>query len=133
MKQTNSALGGEDSGHIILKPFMNTGDGLLIAIIVGNILQLSKTTLKELLLNYVEYAQCKKDIKINNMEETKSILENTELLKYIEEQEKLGSRIIIRPSGTEPVVRLFVEHKTEKIAQKIIERINSIIEKKQPV
>lgn len=127
MKEINSQLGGEDSGHIILKPFMNTGDGMLIAIIIGNILKTSKKTLKELLSTYTEFHQCKKDIKTNNLEETRKILENKMLLNYIKEQEENDARIIIRPSGTEPVVRLFVEHKNQQIANEIIEKICLII------
>ncbi len=128
MKKINSNLGGEDSGHIILKPFMNTGDGMLIAIIVGNVLDLGKTTIKELLSTYLEYYQCKKDIKTNNQQEIKQVLENENLLNYIKEQEKCGARIIIRPSGTEPVIRLFVEHKNKEIATKTLEKIVSLIQ-----
>ena len=127
MSETNSNLGGEDSGHIILKPFMNTGDGMLIAIIVANILKLGKTTLKQLLLNYVEHNQCRKDIKINNMENFNLTQNNEKIQNFFEEQEKNGAKIIIRPSGTEPVIRLFVEHENIEIAKQTLDELISLI------
>ncbi len=126
MQQQNAILGGEESGHIILKPFMNTGDGLLVAIIVANILELSKTNFKQLLTNFKEYCQLRSNLKITNTNVTE-ILNNSEVKDFIEEQVKHGVKIVIRPSGTEPVIRLFVEHEKKEIAENTLNKLNKLI------
>lgn len=110
MSECNSILGGEDSGHIILKQYMNTGDGVLIAIIIANILQFAKKSLKDILSGYTPTYQSRKNIKINN-----NFKIDDKLKSIITEYEKQGARIIIRPSGTEPVIRLFAESKNPQI------------------
>ena len=121
MKAHQSCLGGEDSGHIILKHFMNTGDGVLIAIIVANIIELSKLTLKEILNDYKEHFQIRKDIKLSEISNISKLEKNQEIKDLIISLEKIGCKIIVRPSGTEPLLRLFVEHESREIAQKSID------------
>ena len=127
MNETKSNLGGEDSGHIILKPFMNTGDGMLIAILVGNILSICKTTLKELLSSYNEHHQFRENIKIDSSINVNSLMSNPALLLFMKQHENLGAKIIIRPSGTEPVIRLFVEHENKEIANNTIKELHDLI------
>ena len=124
MTENNSTLGGEDSGHIILKPYSNTGDGVLIAIVLSNILQLSKLSIDELLENYTEYYQYKQNI---NLYDKFSATDN--LKQTIKSYEKQGSKVIIRPSGTEPVLRIFVENKNETLAKTTLSRLVEIIKK----
>ena len=129
MKLEKSALGGEDSGHIILKPFMNTGDGVLIAITLANVLQLSKLSLKELLANYTEHCQVRKNIKLENKTfPIQTLLENDDLKELISSHEKQGAKIIIRPSGTEPLLRLFIEHENTDTAKTFIANLASTVE-----
>lgn len=122
MKDNHSILGGEDSGHIILKPYMNTGDGMLIAIILGNILQSSKLTLKELLKTYQEDYQGRRNLKNISNYKTNSLIE-----QLIEKHQKEGAKVIIRPSGTEPVLRLFAEHQSKETAEKILNELENTI------
>ena len=125
MRETSSILGGEDSGHIILKSHMNTGDGVLVAILIANVLQMSKQDLKELLYDYHEFCQLRENIKIENTSSaTQNLLKQKTLQDLIKNFEKQNAKIIIRPSGTEPLLRLFVEHEHEKIAKSIIEELN---------
>lgn len=126
MSNFHSTLGGEDSGHIILKPFMNTGDGVLIAIILANLLHLSKLNLKEVLCNYTEYSQERKNIALNNLDSISSLLESDAIQAKIIELEKQNTKVIIRPSGTEPILRLFVEHKSKKLARKFINELSQL-------
>ncbi len=123
MSETNASLGGENSGHIILKQFSNTGDGVLNAIILMNILGTTKKSLKELTAGYTEYFQAQENLKMNKNFE---LNENTKTL--IDKFEDLGARIIIRSSGTEPVLRLMVEHKDKQTATKFLEFLKSSIE-----
>lgn len=115
MKNNNSMLGGEESGHIIIKKHTNTGDGLLTAICLMNILYLTKLSFADLLAGYKEYATAKESVQIEKpfkLNECLTLLIN----KYTQE----GARIVIRPSGTEPVLRVLVEHKNKKIATKML-------------
>ena len=127
MSATKSCLGGEDSGHIVLKNLANTGDGLLVAITILNILEISKLTLKELLKTYYEHYQFRNDIKMNNTFDFNSLVENFEIKEFIKNQEKNNVKIIIRPSGTEPVLRLFVEHENEDIAKQTLNELTCLI------
>jgi len=128
MKKENSVLGGEDSGHILLKNFMNTGDGILNAIIIANLLEQSKLSLKQLLADYKEFYQFRENILIENKSfNLHEILNNIELKTKINDFKKLGAKIIIRPSGTEPKLRLFVEHEDKSKAQQILKDLFQIV------
>ena len=122
MKNNASNLGGENSGHIILKQFTNTGDGLLNAIVLTNILSTTKKTLKQLTLDYAEFYQASANLKLGGK------FEMTESVKTkINEFENLGARIIVRPSGTEPVLRIMVEHQEKEMAEKFLEELKKTI------
>lgn len=122
MKEFGSFLGGENSGHIIFKHLTNTGDGILTAIVLMNILDLTKLSLDEILVDYSEYYQATKSLKLNSV-----FIMSEQLKQLIEKQEKLGARVIIRPSGTEPVLRLFVEHEDKPTAEKFLKEIENLI------
>ena len=115
MKKFKSMLGGENSGHIIIKKLTNTGDGVLTAICLMNILHMTNLGFTELLTGYQDYAIAQANIALTS---TYRQTENVALLinKYTME----GARVVIRPSGTEPVLRIMVEHKDEKIANKML-------------
>lgn len=123
MKSENSSIGGEDSGHIICKNLMNTGDGLLVAITIANILSLSNLSLSEILKDYKEDYQCRKDIKVNNKKIVRPLVENQNIKKLVAFIQKQNAKVIIRPSGTEPVIRLFVEHNNEQIAKNLMNQL----------
>ncbi len=128
MQQIGSKLGGEDSGHIILKPFMNTGDGIFIAILVLNILQSTKLSFEDLLKDYTPYFQLRKNIKLEKLTlPTADILKNEKLIKEINKLNKESVKVIIRPSGTEPVLRLFVEHSNIKTATNTLNKLDELI------
>lgn len=115
MKKTKSMLGGEDSGHIIIKKYTNTGDGMLTAICLMNILNLTNLSFAELLTDYNEYAMAKANLTLNTPFKL-----TQDIKMMIETYTRQGARIIIRPSGTEPVLRVFVEHKDDKTANKML-------------
>lgn len=127
MNESSSILGGEDSGHIILKSFMNTGDGVLIAILLANILHLSQLSLKQLLEKYFEHYQFRKDFRTDDKSIIKQILEDEKVKEIVKSLETENVKIIIRPSGTEPVIRLFVEHENQTTAKNAIEKLHNTI------
>ena len=116
MCQLDSNLGGENSGHIIVKNYTNTGDGILNAILILNILKTTNTSIKNLLKNYQEYHQEYLNLRVENLPEF-------DYKKKLDNFTSIQSRIVVRPSGTEPLLRIMVEDKDESNAKKLLEKI----------
>lgn len=131
MKKNNFSLGGEQSGHIIFLEDMNTGDGLLTMIKVLNILKDEGKSIEELTKDLVIYPQMLKNMTVTNKE---AILSHEGFKKRIEELSdslKDEGRILVRPSGTEPLIRVMCEAKTidkcESVCDELINYIGEII------
>ncbi len=121
MLLTGTNLGGENSGHIILKHYTNTGDGILNAIIIMNILSTTHFTINELLNDYCEYHQSQDKVKLNN-------IINIDYENIIEKFKTDDTRIIVRPSGTEPIIRIMVESKNQTLSKNLCQKIKKYIE-----
>jgi phosphoglucosamine mutase len=127
MLVNNYSLGGEQSGHIILREFSNTGDGLLTALQVMQVVAKSKKSLSELASKMQKYPQVLINVKDVKREK---LAASTKISDYISEQEKsLGSngRILVRASGTESLIRVMVEAKEMQTAQKIADSIAELV------
>ena len=122
MRKNNSLLGGENSGHIIIKQYSNTGDGLLTAIVLLNILSVTSHSLNELLKDYCEYYQI-----YDNIESNEDFKLSNELKTIIKIYELMGIKIIIRKSGTEPVIRLMVESNNEEKSKNILKNFKFLL------
>lgn len=114
MKNHGSLLGGEESGHIIIKPFTNTGDGVLTAIILSNILALSGLSLDQLISEYQESFQLRKNL---------TCYANLDYSILADKYNNELIRVIIRKSGTEPVLRVFVESFNKNLAEQTLNDI----------
>ena len=127
MLVNNYSLGGEQSGHVILREFSNTGDGLLTALQVMQVVAKSKKSLSELASKMQKYPQVLINVKGVKREK---LAASTKISDYISEQEKsLGSngRILVRASGTESLIRVMVEAKEMQTAQKIADSIAELV------
>lgn len=109
MQNAELMLGGEQSGHIIFKHHMTTGDGLLSALKCLEIMLESKLTLEELGKDCIIYPQYLKNIRVNDKLETINNPKITQLVSSIETALGSDGRILVRPSGTEPLIRVMVE------------------------
>ena len=134
MQQNDYCLGGEQSGHIIIKKYATTGDGILTAIMITEEICDSKMSLKELAKPITLYPQYMKNIRVKDKEEA---LSDKEVLAALAEVEKLidgNGRALLRKSGTEPVIRIMIEAEDNKkcveyaeiIANKVYERGHSV-------
>lgn len=126
MDENGYELGGEQSGHIIYKKFANTGDGILTSLKLMEAMIEEKTDIASLRRDLKIYPQKLVNVKVKDKEET---LENKEVQAKIEEvEEKLqdSGRVLVRKSGTEPLIRVMVEAETEKSAE---EAVNEIVAK----
>ena len=121
-------LGGETSGHIICKDLVSTGDGTIAALkVISSLLILDKKPI-DVLRNFSKIPQINLDITVEN----KDIINDKELktlLAKIESDITVG-RVLVRPSGTEPKIRVMLEAFEEKVAIKFANDVKKIIESK---
>ena len=114
MKKNKSFLGGEQSGHIILSDFSKTGDGILAALKITEIMSIIKKSSSSIFDLYVNLPQIKVNISYKKIsEKTKKNIKD--LNKKNRRDKKI--RVLIRFSGTEPLIRLLVEGQDLKIVQ----------------
>lgn len=125
-------LGGEQSGHIIFLDHNTTGDGLLTGIQLLSVIKETGKKLSELKSIMTEMPQVLINAKIKNEYKTK-YMEDEEIksaIKNIEAKMKDSGRVVIRPSGTEPLVRVMIEGEDKDYIQKMAEELATLIEKK---
>jgi phosphoglucosamine mutase len=128
MKKNKSFLGGEQSGHIILSEFSKTGDGILAALKVTEILSIIKKSTSSIFDLYDNFPQIKVNISYNRISE-----KNKKSIKDLNKQSNKDKkiRVLIRLSGTEPLIRLLVEGKVlnevQRKAKNLELKIRSII------
>ncbi len=130
MQNNDYSLGGEQSGHIIMKKYATTGDGLLTAIMVLEEICDTKSTLSKLCEGVALYPQCTRNIRVKNKAEAVNDTAVLESVKRIEEIINGNGRVLIRQSGTEPVIRIMVEAENEESSKEYADIIaNTIIER----
>ena len=114
MQEKGYALGGEQSGHIIIKKYATTGDGILTAIMIAEEICDSKRSLAELAAPVMLYPQYTKNVKVKDKA---AVFKDKDVADKLAEVEKLidgKGRALLRQSGTEPVVRVMIESETEE-------------------
>lgn len=127
MQEKDYCLGGEQSGHIILKKYATTGDGLLTAIILAEEICDSKLSLSKLAEPVKLYPQYTHNIRVKDKGK---VLSDEEVLKALNEVEKLingKGRALLRQSGTEPVIRVMIESETEEKCKEYVAKIADVI------
>ncbi len=127
MQKNDYSLGGEQSGHIILKKYATTGDGILTAIMLTEEICDSKLSLSELAEPVKLYPQKIKNLRVHDKA---AVLGDTKVLAAKDEVEKLiggKGRALLRQSGTEPVIRIMVEAESEELCDSYIEMIAKVV------
>lgn len=122
-------LGGEQSGHIIFSKHATTGDGILTAIMLMEVILEKKQSLHTLAQGMKMYPQCLKNVRVTDK---KTVTENANVQEKKKEiEEKLGEdgRILLRESGTEPVIRVMVEAATDELCEQYVDEMVEVIEK----
>lgn len=120
-------LGGEQSGHIIFTDTGNTGDGLMTAVRLLNVVAGTGRELRELRTDAIrEYPQVLVNVGIPREVDLASISELWDEVSEVEHDLGDDGRVLVRPSGTEPLVRIMVEAATEKEARGHAERLAAI-------
>ena len=122
MIQENINIGGEQSGHIIMRDFTNTGDGMVVALQILSVLKSNKKNVSDLMKFFEPIPQKLINVKVDS----RDILENEKTNNFfsqIEEKVADQGRIIVRMSGTEPLLRVMVECETEKRLNEISDQV----------
>ena len=132
MKNKGYNLGGEQSGHMIFLDYNTTGDGVLSSLVLAQIVKEEGKTLSELASVMTQYPQVLVNARIKNENKNK-YMEDAEIKSEIERIEKLMAgegRVLIRPSGTEPLVRVMLEGKDEGQLRELATNLANLIQSK---
>lgn len=127
MLQNNYSLGGEQSGHIIFSKYATTGDGILTSLLLMEVMLEEKQTLAKLAEDVTIYPQLLKNVKVVDK---KTARENPAVQTAIAKvTEALGDdgRILVRESGTEPVLRVMVEASSDELCLQYVDEVISVI------
>ena len=127
MLQNNYSLGGEQSGHIIFSKYATTGDGILTSLLLMEVVMEKKQSLGKLVEEVKIYPQLLKNVRVADKKEAR---ENPAVVKAVEEvAETLGDdgRILVRESGTEPVIRVMVEAATNELCKECVDKVIDVM------
>ena len=127
MLQNNYSLGGEQSGHIIFSKYATTGDGILTSLLLMEVVMEKKQSLGKLVEEVKIYPQLLKNVRVADK---KGARENPAVVKAVEEvAETLGDdgRILVRESGTEPVIRVMVEAATDELCKECVDKVIDVM------
>ena len=130
MRKNDYSLGGEQSGHIVMMNYATTGDGILTAVKLADIIKTSGKSLEELASEVNIYPQKLVNIKVVDK---KAAMEDVEILAECEKVEKElegNGRILLRASGTENLIRVMVEASSNELTDKYCEQVAKIVREK---
>ena len=130
MLEHGNIIGGEQSGHIILSRYLNTGDGILTALVLSEVMVKTGKSLLELSSDMTDYPQVLVNVVVSDK---KSVMEDESIRKKIDEETKKlegKGRVLVRPSGTEPVIGVMSEAEVSSAAEKAVESIVETLREK---
>ncbi|WP_335870898.1 phosphoglucosamine mutase [Bacillus sp. 2205SS5-2] len=128
MKKNGYNLGGEQSGHIIFLDYNTTGDGLLTGIQLVNIMKLTNKKLSELANEMKKYPQKLVNVRVTDKHHVTENEKVAAIIAEVEAEMAGNGRILVRPSGTEPLVRVMAEAATEEKCDEYVSRIIKVVE-----
>ncbi len=123
-------VGGEQSGHIIFTKYATTGDGILTSLKMMEVMLAKEKPMSELAAPVVFYPQVLKNVRVKSKPDAQN---DPDVQKAVEEVSKvLGDtgRILVRESGTEPVIRVMVEAESDEICEKYVDQVIDVIRQK---
>ncbi len=129
MREKGCNFGGEASGHLVFLDHSTTGDGLIAALQVLSLMVSRASTLSEVVSKYEAYPQILKSIKVRERRDLALFPDLQAMIRSFEESLGTQGRLLIRYSGTEPVVRIMAEGKEELTIKKMVQDLCSCIER----
>lgn len=130
MVQNGHRIGGEQSGHIIFSKYATTGDGIITAIKMMEVMLAKKKTLGQLASPVVIYPQVLKNVRVTDKTEAQNDADVRAAVEAAAEKLGENGRILVRESGTEPVVRVMVEADSVETCEKYVDDVIEVIKNK---
>ncbi|MCI5639914.1 MAG: phosphoglucosamine mutase [Lachnospiraceae bacterium] len=127
MMQFGHSLGGEQSGHIIFSKYAVTGDGVLTSLMLMEVMLEKKEKLSELRKGLKIYPQVLKNFRVKNKPAARQDEAVIAEVKKVEELLGQNGRILLRESGTEPVIRVMVEAETEELCEQCVDQVIEVL------
>ncbi len=128
MVQNGHGLGGEQSGHIIFRKYAATGDGVLTSLMLMEVMLEKKMKLSELRKDITIYPQLLKNVRVADKPAARQDKDVVEAVKRVEEALGKNGRILLRESGTEPVIRVMVEATSNELCEKYVGEVIAVLE-----
>ena len=129
MQKNHHSLGGENSGHIIFSKHAMTGDGILTSLKIMEVMLEKKQPLSELLKDMKIYPQVLKNVRVRDKKEAREDAEVQAAVKAGEAKLNGDGRILLRESGTEPVIRVMAEAGTMELCNEVVDDIVAVLQK----
>lgn len=130
MVQNGHRIGGEQSGHIIFSKYATTGDGILTSMKMMEVILAKKLPLSKLAEPVTIYPQVLKNVRVKSKPEAQNDPDVQEVVAKVAEMLGDTGRILVRESGTEPVIRVMVEAETESLCEKYVDQVIDVIKSK---
>ncbi|MGJ5713381.1 phosphoglucosamine mutase [Staphylococcus auricularis] len=128
MRRGGYNLGGEQSGHIIMMDYNTTGDGLLTAVQLAAVIKMTGKKLSQLADQMKKYPQSLINVRVTDKHGVTDNIEVQAEMEKVESEMNGEGRTLVRPSGTEPLVRVMVEASTDEEAESYAQRIADVVE-----
>lgn len=129
MNKNGYNLGGEQSGHIVFLDFVTTGDGMLTSLQLMSIMKETGKKLSELADEVTKYPQSLVNVTVKDKKHAMDPQPVKDIIAEVEKEMHGDGRILVRPSGTEPLLRVMVEAPTQKESNEYAQRIANVVEK----
>ena len=130
MVKTGNRIGGEQSGHIIFSKYATTGDGILTSLKMMEVMLAKEKTMSELAEPVVYYPQVLKNVRVKSKPDAQNDSDVQAAVAKVADELGDTGRILVRESGTEPVIRVMVEAETDEICEKYVDQVIKVIEEK---
>ncbi len=130
MSENGYRIGGEQSGHIIFSKYATTGDGIITALKMMEVMLAKKKTLSELAAPLVIYPQVLKNIRVTDKTQAQDDADVKAAVEAVANALGADGRILVRESGTEPVVRVMVEAGSTEECEKYVDQVINVIKSK---
>ena len=127
MMENGHSLGGEQSGHIIFSKYAVTGDGVLTSLMLMEVMLEKKTKLSELRKDLKVYPQLLKNVRVADKPAARADEDVQAAVEKVSKELGDEGRILLRESGTEPVIRVMVEAKTDELCDKYVDEVVSVL------
>ena len=130
MVQTGNRIGGEQSGHIIFTKYATTGDGILTSLKMMEVMLAKEKPMSELAAPVVFYPQVLKNVRVKSKPDAQNDPDVQAAVAKVAGELGSEGRILVRESGTEPVIRVMVEAGTDEICEKYVDSVIDVIREK---